>query len=66
QQLGLKGKEQLLGDIQDGKLILQPVSEQAKIIEENGLLVVESESIDNLENIIEQLREEHLDQFLSW
>lgn len=53
-------------EVQDGKIILTPVKDRPKVHYEGNLLVVESEVVaDNL-NTIETVREERIQEQLSW
>jgi AbrB family looped-hinge helix DNA binding protein len=65
EQLGLVNSSQLKLEIQDGNIILIPVSEQPKVYHQGSVLVVESEPIGNLD-IVEDLREERIMEQTSW
>jgi AbrB family looped-hinge helix DNA binding protein len=65
-QLGLLPDSQLNLQIQDGKLILEPINQAPNIINENGLLVIDAPCDDNLETIIDDLRSERINQLSSW
>lgn len=66
EQLGLKDEDCLALEIQEGKLILQPLPKEPEAYYEEGVLVVKSEPIDNPETIIEDLRTERINELLSW
>lgn len=66
EQLGLKDEDCFTLEIQGGKLILQPFSKEAETYYEKGVLVVKSEQIDNPEAIIKDLRNERINELLSW
>ena len=66
EQLGIKTEAQLSLEIKEGRIILQPIPKEAEIYYEQGILVVKTERIDNLETIIEELREERINESASW
>lgn len=65
EQLGINTQAQLSLEIEEGRIILQPISKEAETYYEEGVLVVKTESIENLETIIDELREERINEFTS-
>ncbi|NER36900.1 MAG: AbrB/MazE/SpoVT family DNA-binding domain-containing protein [Oscillatoria sp. SIO1A7] len=70
EQAGLGHATQFNLEIQDGKLILEPLPQDLKIYHKDGVLVFEAEPIGNLEgflnDFIDELREERIAQLASW
>ncbi len=66
EQLGIKTEAQLSLEIKEGRIILQPISKEAETYYEQGILVVKTERIDNLETIVDELREERVNELTSW
>lgn len=66
EQLGIKAEAQLSLEIKEGQIILQPISKEAETYYEQGILVVKTERIDNLETIVDELREERVNELTSW
>ena len=62
EQLGLMNTTQFTLEVQDGKLILEPLP-QSKVYYSGTTLVVESEPTGNLETAINDLREERIREF---
>lgn len=65
EQLGINTQAQLSLEIEEGRIILQPISKEAETYYEEGVLVVKTEPIENLETIIDELREERINKFTS-
>jgi AbrB family looped-hinge helix DNA binding protein len=65
EQLGLTNTTQFTLAVQDGKLILEPLPQESKVYQSGTALVVESESIGNLETALEDLREERIREFIT-
>jgi bifunctional DNA-binding transcriptional regulator/antitoxin component of YhaV-PrlF toxin-antitoxin module len=65
EQLGLTNTIQFTLVIQDGKLILEPLPQESKVYYSGTALIVESESIGNLEAALEDLREERITDFIT-
>jgi antitoxin component of MazEF toxin-antitoxin module len=65
-QLGLNRTSQVIAEIQDGRLIVQPLPQEPEAYYEEGVLVVKSEPIDNLETFIDELREERITKLTAW
>jgi len=63
EQLGINTQAQLSLEIEEGRIILQPISKEAETYYEEGVLVVKTEPIENLETIIDELREERINEF---
>ncbi|MBD2743888.1 hypothetical protein [Coleofasciculus sp. FACHB-1120] len=51
--------------VQDGKLILEPLSQESKVYHSGTSLVVESEPTGNLETALDNLREERIKEFIT-
>lgn len=67
QQMGLNPGSQLTLEVNQGKLIIKPFpSQEAKIINDNGLLVIDSNYVDNFETIIDDLRLERINTISPW
>lgn len=65
EQLGINTQAQLSLEIEEGRIILQPISKEAETYYEEGVLVVKTEHIENLETIIDEFREERINEFTS-
>jgi bifunctional DNA-binding transcriptional regulator/antitoxin component of YhaV-PrlF toxin-antitoxin module len=65
-QLGLNRASQLMAEIQEGKLIIQPLPKEPEVYHEGAVLVVKSEPIGNLETFIDELREERITELTAW
>ena len=65
EQLVLTNTIQFTLVIQDGKLILEPLPQESKVYYSGTALIVESESIGNLEAALEDLREERITDFIT-
>ncbi|MES1023398.1 AbrB/MazE/SpoVT family DNA-binding domain-containing protein [Gloeocapsa sp. BRSZ] len=65
EQLGIDTQAQLSLEIEEGRIILQPISKEAETYYEEGVLVVKTEPIENLETIIDELREQRINEFTS-
>lgn len=66
EQLGLNIQDRLSLEVKDGKLILQPLSQEALTDYEEGVLVVKSEFADSREITIDNIRNERINELLSW
>lgn len=66
EQLGINTPDQLSLEIKEGRIILQPISPEPEIYYEQGVLVVKTEPIENLKTIIDELREERINESTSW
>lgn len=66
EQLGINTEAQLSLEIKEGQIILQPIPKEAETYYEQGVLVVKTERIDNLETIIDELREERINESALW
>ncbi len=66
EQLGLNIQDRLSLEIKNGQLILQPLSPEALTDYEEGVLVVKSEFVDNIEITIDNIRNERINELLSW
>lgn len=66
EQLGINTEAQLSLEIKEGRIILQPILKEAETYYEQGVLVVKTEPLDNLETIIDELREERSNELTSW
>ena len=65
EQLGLADSTQLKLEVQDGKIVLEPVPQQPQVYYEGNVLVVQSEPMGDLD-ITNDLREEHITEQMSW
>ncbi|MEA5593086.1 AbrB/MazE/SpoVT family DNA-binding domain-containing protein [Rivularia sp. UHCC 0363] len=65
EQLGLTTEAQLKLEVQEGKIILMPISEQPRLYYQGDVLIVESEIIGNFD-IIGDLREERIREHSNW
>ncbi len=65
EQLGVTSTTQFTLAVQDGKLILEPLSQESKVYHSGTALIVESEPIGNLETALEDLREERIREFIT-
>lgn len=65
EKLGLGIVTSLSLEVQDGKIILTPIHEEANVSYEGSVLVVNSERTDNLD-IIHALREERIQEQVNW
>lgn len=63
EQLGLMSATQFTLEVQDGKLILEPLPQESKVYYSGTTLVVESEPTGNLETASNDLREERIREF---
>ncbi|MCZ8119199.1 MAG: hypothetical protein O9295_14350 [Microcystis sp. LE18-22.4A] len=60
EQLGIEYDSQFQVEVQDGKLVLNPIKEEPKVYYENDVLVVDSQLLVNTEAFIEELRQERM------
>ena len=65
-QLGLQTNEPLSLEINNGQLVLRPIPIEPELEYQDGVLVVKSSAINNLETIIDQERETRIHELLSW
>ncbi|OIP67271.1 MAG: AbrB family transcriptional regulator [Oscillatoriales cyanobacterium CG2_30_40_61] len=66
QQLGLDNDSKLSLEIQDGKIILNPIKEEALLYYEGHVLVSDAELLTDANTIIEELRNERTNQIILW
>ncbi len=59
-QLGLLPDTKSNIQVQEGKLIIEPITQQPNIINEDGLLVVDASLSDDLKTIIDDFRSERI------
>jgi len=65
QTLGLNPEDQLTLEIQDGKIVLQPVPHKPRVYYEGKVLVVQSEFTGPVD-AVDPLREERIQEQTSW
>ena len=66
QQLGLNNESKLSLEVQDGKLILNPIKEETSLYYEGHVLVSDVELLTDANTIIEELKNERMNQVISW
>lgn len=66
EKLGLKPTDRLTLELHESQLILKPSPQELETGYEDGILVVKTQPFDNSDKIIDDLRSEQLEQFLSW
>ncbi|MDD1429360.1 AbrB/MazE/SpoVT family DNA-binding domain-containing protein [Dolichospermum sp. ST_sed9] len=66
QQLGLDHQSELSLEIQDGKLILNPIQKEPQLYYEGHVLVADTELLSDANSVIEAIRTERNNQFTSW
>ncbi|AUS35949.1 AbrB family transcriptional regulator (plasmid) [Microcystis aeruginosa NIES-2481] len=64
EQLGIEYDSQFQVEVQDGKLVLNPIKEEPKVYYENDVLVVDSQLLVNTEAFIEELRQERMNELM--
>jgi hypothetical protein len=72
EQLGIELESQFYVEVQDGKLVLNPIAvgalstnqEEPKVYYENEVLVVDSELLVNPEAFIEDLRQQRMNELM--
>ena len=64
EQLGIEHDSQFQVEVQDGKLVLNPIKEEPKVYYENDVLVVDSQLLVNPEAFIEELRQERMNELM--
>ncbi|MDB9394814.1 hypothetical protein [Microcystis aeruginosa] len=64
EQLGIEYDSQFQVEVQDGKLVLNPIKEDPKVYYENDVLVVDSQLLVNPEAFIEELRQERMNELM--
>lgn len=65
EQLGATSATQSSLVVKNGKLILEPLSQQSKVYHSGTTLVVESEPTGNLETALDDLQEERIREFIT-
>lgn len=65
QTLGLNPEEQLTLEIQEGKIVLQPVSHAPRVYYEGRVLVVRSELTGSVDTV-DAFREERIQEQMNW
>lgn len=66
ERLGIDAQARLSLEIKDGRIILQPIPKEPEIYYEEGILVVKTERIEDMETIIDELRQERINELMSW
>jgi antitoxin component of MazEF toxin-antitoxin module len=66
QQLGLHNESKLTLEIENGKLILSPIKDEPNLYYEGHVLVADADLLDDVNNVIEEVRNSRDNQFLSW
>jgi bifunctional DNA-binding transcriptional regulator/antitoxin component of YhaV-PrlF toxin-antitoxin module len=66
QQLGLNNESKLSLEVQDGKLILNPIKEEPSLYYEGHVLLSDVELLTDANTIIEELKNERINQVISW
>lgn len=66
QQLGLNNQSKLSLEVQDGKLILKPIKEEPSLYYEGHVLVSDVELLTDANSIIEEVKNERMNQVISW
>ena len=72
EQLGIKHESQFYLEVQNGKLVLNPIAESAptankeepKIYYENDVLIVDTQLLVNCEAFIEDLRQQRINELM--
>jgi antitoxin component of MazEF toxin-antitoxin module len=71
EQLGIEHESQFYVEVQDGKLVLNPIAvgalldkEEPKVYYENDVLVVDTELLVNPEAFIEDLRQQRMNEIM--
>jgi antitoxin component of MazEF toxin-antitoxin module len=72
EQLGIKHESQFYLEVQDGKLVLNPITvsaptankEEPNIYYENDVLVVDTQLLVNAEAFIEDLRQQRMNELM--
>ena len=64
EQLGIEYDSQFQVEVQDGKLVLNPIKEESQVYYENDVLVVDSQLLVNPEAFIEELRQERMNELM--
>lgn len=66
QQLGIKNETKLSLKVENGQLILKPLTPELETYYEDGILVFKAEPMGNSETIIDELRTERINELTSW
>ena len=66
QKLGLNNQSQLSLEIKNGQLILNPIKEEQSLYYEGHVLVSDAELLTDANTVIEELRNEKINQLTSW
>lgn len=66
EQLGINTLTQVSLEIEEGRIILQPIPKEPEIYYEEGVLVVKTEPTENFETVINDLREERINELTLW
>jgi antitoxin component of MazEF toxin-antitoxin module len=64
EQLGIEHESQFYLEVQDGKLVLNPIKEEPKVYYENDVLVVDTQLLVNPEAFIEDLRQQRMNELM--
>ena len=64
EQLGIEYDSQFQVEVQDGKLVLNPIKEEPKVYYDNDVLVVDSQLLVNPEAFIEDLRQQRMNEIM--
>jgi antitoxin component of MazEF toxin-antitoxin module len=64
EQLGIEHDSQFYVEVQDGKLVLNPIKEEPKVYYENDVLVVDSQLLVNPETFIEDIRQQRMNELM--
>ena len=62
EQLGIEHESQFSLEVEDGKLILNPLKEEPKVYYENDVLVVDTQLLVDPEAFIEDLRQQRMNE----
>ncbi len=66
EQLGINPPAQLFLEIQAGRIILEPIPKEPEIERASGVSDVLTEPRENLDTIVNDLREERINELTSW
>jgi hypothetical protein len=64
EQLGIEHDSQFYIEVQDGKLVLNPIKEEPKVYYKNDVLVVDSQLLVNPEAFIEDIRQQRMNELM--
>ena len=62
EQLGIEHESQFSLEVQDGKLVLNPIKEEPRVYYENDVLVVDTQLLVDPEVFIEDLRQQRMNE----